>query len=135
MREIIKLRYLEYKSLEINPEYLLRANRHICDSDHGALGTRFTVQYNLFSGSIIALGNEIQRQRLYDTQEKGDLGCFAFTEIGAGVLSGAGVETTAEYDSIRQIFIIHSPTPSSSKTWISQVYLHLLFTVWYLNNN
>ena len=113
--------YLKYKSLESNPEYLLRCNRHICASDHGALGTRFTVQYNLYGGSIVALGNEIQKQRLYDTQENGDLGCFAFTEIGAGVLSGAGVETTAEYDPIRKIFVINSPTPSSHKTWISQV--------------
>jgi acyl-CoA oxidase len=112
---------LKYSSLESNPEYLLRCNRHICESDHGALATRFTVQYNLFAGSIIALGNEVQKQRLYDTQETGDLGCFAFTEIGAGVLSGAGVEATATYDATRKVFIINSPTPSSHKTWISQV--------------
>lgn len=100
---------------------MLRANRHICDSDHGALATRFTVQYNLYSGTIVALGNEIQRQRLYDTQDRAELGCFAFTEVGAGVLSGAGVETTAEYDPVRKVFVIHSPTLTSRKTWISQV--------------
>lgn len=79
------------------------------------------VQYNLFAGSIVALGTDEQRQQLYDTQDKGELGCFAFTEIGAGVLSGAGVETTATYDPEREVFRIISPTPSSSKTWISQV--------------
>lgn len=89
------------------------------------MATRFTVQYNLYAGSIIALGNDTQKQRLYDTQETGDLGCFAFTEIGAGVLSGAGVETTAEYDAIRKVFVINSPTHTSHKTWISQVCFNL----------
>ena len=50
----------------------------------------------------------------------GELGCFAFTEKGAGVLSGAGVETTAEYDPAADEFVIHSPTPSAAKNWISQ---------------
>jgi len=120
LREILKARHLEYPSLDHSPEYLLRANRHICESDHGALGTRFTVQYNLFAGSIVALGNQEQKQRLFDTQDKGELGCFAFTEIGAGVLSGAGVETTATYDPTKQTFVIHSGTLTSHKTWISQ---------------
>jgi hypothetical protein len=50
------------------------------------------------------------------------LGCFAFTEKGAGVLSGAGVETTATFDAASDSFVIHSPSDSkgSSKTWISQ---------------
>ena len=78
------------------------------------------VQYNLFVGSIVALGTDLQRQTLYDTQEKGELGCFAFTEIGAGVLSGAGVETIATYNADKQTFSIVSPTPTSHKTWISQ---------------
>lgn len=51
----------------------------------------------------------------------GILGCFAFTECGAGVLSGACVETTAEYNATTKKFTIHSPTESSKKKWISQV--------------
>lgn len=120
MRQIVMEGHLRYKVLESNPETLLRANRHISASDHGALGTRFTVQYNLYAGSIVALGSAEQRQFLYDTQEKGELGCFAFTEIGAGVLTGAGVETTATYNAVTKKFAIHSPTPTSRKTWISQ---------------
>ncbi|CAE7342531.1 ACX3.2, partial [Symbiodinium microadriaticum] len=78
------------------------------------------VQYNLFAGSIVALGTDAQRELLYATQDRGELGCFAFTEIGAGVLSGAGVETTAIYNEFTQTFTITSPTSSSRKTWISQ---------------
>ena len=123
MRHIIMAFDLKYDTLASNPEHLLRANRHIHPSDHGALGTRFTVQYNLFGGSIVALGTDEQRQQLYDTQSRGELGCFAFTEKGAGVLSGAGVETIAKYDASRKLFVITSPTESSTKTWISQVCL------------
>jgi acyl-CoA oxidase len=45
------------------------------------------VQFNLFAGSILGLGNERQVKMLEDVQEKGQLGCFALTEVGAGVLS------------------------------------------------
>lgn len=121
MRNIVTAGHLPFKTLEDHPEVLLQCNRHISASNNGALGTRFTVQYNLYAGSIVALGSAEQRQFLYDTQEKGELGCFAFTEVGAGVLSGAGVETTATFDKEKDSFVIHSPTESSKKYWISQV--------------
>jgi alkylation response protein AidB-like acyl-CoA dehydrogenase len=54
-------------------------------------------------------------------QTEGSLGCFAFTERGAGVLSGAAMETTAHFDAAKGDFVIHSPTPGAQKTWISQV--------------
>ena len=44
-----------------------------------------------------------------------------FTERGAGVLSGAAVETIATFDQATDEFVITSATPSSKKTWISQV--------------
>jgi hypothetical protein len=90
------------------------------DSENGSLYTRFTVQYNLYAGTIVALGSDKQREELYATQAGGDLGCFAFTECGAGVLSGAGVETTATFDEKREVFVIHTPVPSARKNWISQ---------------
>ena len=62
------------------------------------------------AGSIIAMGSDEQREELFRSQKDGILGCFAFTEIGAGVLSGAGVETTAHYNEKTKSFIIHSPT-------------------------
>ena len=77
----------------------------------GALWTRFTVSYNLYAGSVVALGSDEQREKLFATQSSGELGCFAFTELGAGVLSGAGVETTATFDTATDCFTIHSPTP------------------------
>jgi acyl-CoA oxidase len=120
MREILRSGALSYRSLATDPQLLLGASMNFTRPNYGALGTRFTVQYNLFAGSIVALGTDAQREELYATQATGQLGCFAFTELGAGVMSGAGAEATATYDPATDSFDIHSPTPSSTKTWISQ---------------
>ena len=121
LRSILQREILLYSTLEQEPELLLAMSKHVGENEStGALWTRFTVQYNLFAGSIVALGAQFQREKLYATQKLGELGCFAFTECGAGVLSGAAVETIANYDSKSKQFIIHSPTPSSRKKWISQ---------------
>ena len=53
-------------------------------------------------------------------QERGELGCFALTEVGAGVLSGFIVETTATWSDARNSFAIHTPSLSAEKNWISQ---------------
>jgi hypothetical protein len=49
------------------------------------------VLYNRYAGSVVALGGDTQRAALYATQASGALGCFAFTECGAGVMSGLGI--------------------------------------------
>ncbi|CAE7036724.1 Stard9, partial [Symbiodinium natans] len=88
------------------------------------LGIRMTVHYNLFCGTILALGSDEQRCWLQDAQSAGLLGCFMLTETGAGVLSGLVVETVAKWvwldDEGRGGFELHTPTPSAEKTWISQ---------------
>lgn len=119
IRSAVAESMLSYRSLAEDPGIILRCSRHM-EGQNGALWTRFTVQYNLYAGSIVALGTDEQRERLFVNQAKGTLGCFAFTEKGAGVLSGLGVETTATYDVTTDEFVLNSPTPSSVKNWISQ---------------
>ena len=119
MAAIVRACHLRYGTMIDAPETLLRCSQGM-EGSNGALWTRFTVQYNLFAGSIVAMGTDAQRKALLESQSSGALGCFAFTERGAGVLSGAAVETTAEWDGDAQHFVLHSPTASSSKTWISQ---------------
>ena len=109
---------LSFRSLVNDPQHLLQCSEHMSNGAPGALWTRFTVSYNLYAGSVVALGSDEQRRELFEVQA--ELGCFAFTEKGAGVLSGAGVETTATYNAGSDSFIIHSPTASSHKVWISQ---------------
>ena len=119
MRNILRSGHLKFASLVDAPEMLLRCSPGMLNSN-GSLWTRFTVQYNLYAGSIVALGSDDQRAELFKTQSDGTLGCFAFTERGAGVLSGAAVETTATYDAPSQTFVVNTPSPSAAKNWISQ---------------
>merc|ERR1719321_1225453 len=89
-----------------------------------SLGVRMTVHYNLFCGSILALGSNEQQDWLRIVHEQGLLGCFLLTETGAGVLSGLVVETVATWVWSEAEgeggFDLHTPSPSATKTWISQ---------------
>ena len=73
------------------------------------LVTKFTVQFNLFGGSLMALHTE----RHLDFMKKVDsleyMGCFCFTELGYGN-NAPKMETTATYDQSTDEFIINSPT-------------------------
>lgn len=120
MRKVLMANHLSYRSLQDAPGKLLEVTPHIGTGKHGALHTRFTVSYNLYGGSIVALGNQTQRDALYAQQSTGQLGCFAFTEKGAGVISGAACETTATLDVEKKEWVIHAPTASAAKNWISQ---------------
>eukprot|EP01060_Flectonema_neradi_P017304 TRINITY_DN24205_c0_g1_i1.p1 TRINITY_DN24205_c0_g1~~TRINITY_DN24205_c0_g1_i1.p1 ORF type:complete len:521 (+),score=108.36 TRINITY_DN24205_c0_g1_i1:73-1635(+) len=84
----------------------------------GSLSVRFTVQYNLFSGTVNALGSPDQVEWLKKSHDNGELGCFLLTEKAAGVLSGLIVETTAEYT--KEGFLINTPNDNAIKVWISQ---------------
>eukprot|EP00435_Cladocopium_sp_Y103_P033017 s2374_g8.t1 len=85
------------------------------------LGIRMTVHYNLFCGTVLALGNDQQCRWLESSQKLGQLGCFMLTEVGAGVLSGLIVETTATWTwENGGGFYLHTPSVSAEKTWISQ---------------
>ena len=45
----------------------------------GGFAIRFTVQFNLFAGSIVGLAGPSQLPMLDDIQRKGQLGCFLLT--------------------------------------------------------
>lgn len=83
-------------------------------------GIRFTVQVNLFAGSILGLGNPSQVALLDGFQNEGCLGCFCLTERLAGVNSGLVVNTTCTWDNDRKMFLLDCPDEGSKKNWISQ---------------
>eukprot|EP00211_Chloroparvula_japonica_P001122 CAMPEP_0119119178 /NCGR_PEP_ID=MMETSP1310-20130426/780_1 /TAXON_ID=464262 /ORGANISM="Genus nov. species nov., Strain RCC2339" /LENGTH=592 /DNA_ID=CAMNT_0007108597 /DNA_START=277 /DNA_END=2055 /DNA_ORIENTATION=+ len=88
----------------------------------GGIDVRITVQYNLFTGSVMNLGCAEQQEKMREIEKRGELGGFFLTEEGAGVLSGLIVNTTATYHPEDASFILHSPAPvsQSAKYWISQ---------------
>ena len=87
---------------------------HIPEGGHGV---RLTVQMNLFGGSVANLGCKRQQDQLEEIYKRGEIGSFALTECGAGVLSGAVVETTATWTPAG--FVINTPSDSARKFWIS----------------
>jgi acyl-CoA oxidase len=83
-------------------------------------GIRFTVQFNLFAGTVLALGNPEQIKLLDTFQAAGKLGCFCLTEVFAGVNSGLVVNTTAVWDETKGQFLLDCPDEGAKKNWISQ---------------
>ena len=108
--------------MQDHPEKFFLAHRLLTTVGLSGFGIRFTVQFNLFAGSILGLGGPEQVALLDDMQARGELGCFLLTEKQAGVLSGLVVETTARYDEERDDFVLDTPSPKAHKNWISQGY-------------
>jgi len=122
LRKLIKTGLLRFTDLTNNPARFFEAHRLVVDPVKRGPGfwIRFTVQYNLFAGTVVGLGGPAQVKALDDYQEKGQLGCFALTERLAGVNSGLVVETTATWIPDKQMFCLNTPTEGATKNWISQ---------------
>jgi acyl-CoA oxidase len=120
LRQLIRSKMLLLTDMADNPERFFLAHRLLSRMLVDGFGIRFTVQFNLFAGSILGLGGPSQVARLTELQEEATLGCFALTERGAGVNSGLVVNTTAEWDSSTGGFVINTPDEDARKFWISQ---------------
>ena len=123
LRNISKSGILKFTDLRDHPERFFEAHRMLA-KESPTLGPgfwiRFTVHYNLFGGTVLAVGNDDQVQMLDDIQEAGELGCFALTEQLAGVNSGLVVDTKITWDQDNNEFVLESLNSGASKNWISQ---------------
>jgi len=122
LRSLVKTNLLSFTDMRDAPEKFFLAHRLLATVGLGGFGVRFTVQFNLFAGSIVGLGGPEQIDALRTIQENGHLGCFLLTEMQAGVLSGLIVETTCDWCPNSQEFILHTPSDKAAKNWISQGY-------------
>jgi len=89
-----------------------------------AMGTKMTVQFNLFGGTVLKLGTERHHEKLVagiDTLE--EVGCFGLTELGYGN-NAVEMETTATYDPETDELIVNTPTPLAQKYWITNGACH-----------
>lgn len=123
LRDLLRKGLLKMTDLRDDPAYFFEAHRVIAKHAEdlgGGFWTRFTVQFNLFAGTVLAVGNKSQVNQLEEMQAKGELGCFGLTEKFAGVSSGMVVETIAEYDAENGEFVLKSPNEGAYKNWISQ---------------
>mmetsp|Transcript_51922 Transcript_51922/g.116448 ORF Transcript_51922/g.116448 Transcript_51922/m.116448 type:complete len:464 (+) Transcript_51922:76-1467(+) len=123
LRQLLREGPLSLTDLKENPEKFFAAHQVLSEyaTQVGpGFGIRFTVQFNLFAGTVIALGNSRQVSALKEMQAQGKLGCFCLTEKLAGVNSGLVVNTTAEWDDEKQMFLLDCPDAGAHKNWISQ---------------
>jgi len=89
-----------------------------------ATAVKMTVQFNLFGGTVLNLGNESHHAQLLDGIDNlQDIGCFGLTELGVGN-NAVMMATTANYDAASDEFIVNSPTNLSQKYWITNGALH-----------
>jgi acyl-CoA oxidase len=76
------------------------------------------VQWGLFGGAIVALGNADHHRTYLPQVISGELmGCFAMTETGHGS-DVASLHTTATYDAGSGEFVVHTPDDSARKDYI-----------------
>lgn len=123
LRALVRKASLRFTDVRDDPAKFFAAHRLLAAHApaHGpGFWIRFTVQFNLFAGTVVALGGAEQLAELEEIQAKGQLGCFCLTERLAGVNSGLVVNTTATWDASSQAFVIHSPNEGAVKNWISQ---------------
>lgn len=122
LRTLIKSGLLGFTDMRDNPSKFFAAHRMLVDPKNRGPGfwIRFTVQYNLFVGTVLGLGGPEQVASLADMQKKGELGCFGLTERLAGVNSGLVVNTTATWQPSSQSWLINSASSGAYKNWISQ---------------
>ena len=120
LRQLCKTELLKFTDMRNNPQKFFLAHRLLSTIGLGGFGIRFTVQFNLFAGSLVGLAGEEQLKMLDDIQKEGKLGCFLLTEMQAGVLSGLIVETTVDWDTKNEEFVLNTPSDKAAKNWISQ---------------
>ena len=125
---LVRTGLLRYDDLREDPSKFFEAHRLLVQ--HGfeqgpGFSIRFTVQFNLFAGTILELGGPAHLDALRRMRTDGVLGCFALTERLAGVNSGLVVQTVAEWcpspdrpDGGR--FLLRTPHDGARKNWISQ---------------
>ncbi|GGK82171.1 acyl-CoA dehydrogenase [Ornithinimicrobium pekingense] len=87
---------------------------------HGdlSLTVKSGVHFGLYGGAVTALGSTWHHERFIPANlSLEQVGCYAMTEFGHGS-DVASLETTITYDRDSDELVVHSPTPSSVKTYI-----------------
>lgn len=122
LRKLILSHRLKFTDMRDDPAKFFEAHRLLLapQARGPGFGIRFTVQFNLFAGSILGLGSDEQVALLDQFEDEGRLGCFCLTERFAGVNSGLIVGTTATWVPDKQQFLLNCPNPGAEKNWISQ---------------
>ena len=108
------LNIIHYNIIYEQPEIFFELHRILARNFCYSLSIRFTVQYNLFAGTILTLGTDEQISLI---QNNSIIGSFGLTEEMAGVNSGLIIKTTAVWNGNGFFLKTEKNNP---KYWISQ---------------
>ncbi|CAF0843746.1 unnamed protein product [Adineta steineri] len=135
LRTVVATLHSQQALASLDPYNLIVIHERLAYTNSSDVVNWFTVQFNLFTGSITALGTATHAALAQDARELKKLGCFALTEKGAGVLSGLLCDTIAYYNPEAKKIVIHTPTEDAKKCWISyagnsQIEYAVVFAKW-----
>ncbi|CAF0898588.1 unnamed protein product [Adineta ricciae] len=119
LRRVVAMLHSQKALVSLDPYNLIVLHERLSYTNSNDVVNWFTVQFNLFTGSISALGIERHSALVQDARELKKLGCFALTEKSAGVLSGLLCDTIAYYSQETKKIIVHTPNDGAKKRWIS----------------
>ncbi|KAG0356222.1 hypothetical protein BGZ54_000804 [Gamsiella multidivaricata] len=122
LRRLAHAGYISVMDFEKNPLRVFSAHE-IAGMIDGSMGTKMTVQWNLFGGTVIKLGTERHRNLLPKIDDMSAIGCFGLTELGYGN-NAVEMETTAYYLPETHEWEIHTPTVKAQKYWITNSAVH-----------
>ena len=122
LRRVAEARCVSVTDFGSNPLNIFAAHEVLGYLD-GSLATKFTVQFNLFGGSVFALSTQRHHHLFSKIDDLSIVGCFCLTELGFGN-NAVEMETTATYDPATKEFIVNSPTTLSQKYWITNGACH-----------
>jgi len=83
MKAIAKSKIVSVTDFGSNPHNIFAAHEFLAMTD-GVTAIKFTVQFNLFGGSIYALSTERHRYLFDKIDDLSAFGCFCLTELGYG---------------------------------------------------
>jgi alkylation response protein AidB-like acyl-CoA dehydrogenase len=135
LRIVVATLHSQQALASLDPYNLIVLHERLAYTNSNDLVNWFTVQFNLFTGSLSALGTATHAALVQDARELKKLGCFALTENSAGVLSGLFCETIAYYNQETKKIVIHTPNDDAKKCWISyagnsQIEYAVVFAKW-----
>jgi alkylation response protein AidB-like acyl-CoA dehydrogenase len=119
LRTVVATLHSQGALASLDPYNLIVIHERLAYTNSNDVVNWFTVQFNLFTGSVSALGTATHAALVQDARELKKLGCFALTEMNAGVLSGLLCETIAYYNQATKKIVIHTPNEGAKKCWIS----------------
>lgn len=112
---------------ENDPVNLFTAHEMLVNTD-ASLATKFTVQFNLFGGSLMSLHTDRHLDFMKNVDTLKNVGCFCFTELGYGN-NAPKMETTAIYDHATETFTINTPSTLAQKYWITNGACHANWSI------